>query len=665
MPRSQALPRRRRSRADPAALDLQLYPPAFAAIVVRTLASFAPPPTLTVSQWADQERRLSSEASAEPGQWETSRAEYLRGVMDSLTDPGITRVVVAKGSQVGYTEALNNVLGYYIDQDPAPILIVEPSLELAEAWSKDRLSPMLRDTRCLTDKVSSPLTRDSGNTLRQKVFPGGRLAIVGANSPAGLASRPVRIVIADEIDRFPLSAGSEGDPLALAAKRQATFWNRKTLLGSTPTLLETSVIWREWLASDQRRYFVPCDACGHEQHLVWANVHWDKTDTGKHLPHTAVYVCESCGSVWSDADRHDAVAKGRWIATNPDVIDIAGFHIPGFLSPWLSLADITKEFLAARKDAALLQVWTNTTLGEPFETRQETIEGSSLLRRGEAYGPASIPEAVRLLVAGCDVQGDRLEVTVMGFGAYEETWMLRHEVLPGDPTQGQVWESLIAVLTAKYHTDSGREMRVRASCVDTGGHHQHAVLSFCRNHRGLRVFPIKGMAGPRRVWPPRASRTKNNEHVHMIGVDTAKDVVYSRLRIDRPGPGYIHFPVGGAFDAEYFSQLTSEAVQTRFKEGRPYRVWVLPAGRRNEALDCAVYCLAARDSTRIAIIPPRGPDVAPAPADIAEPEPSDHEDPDPDTRHRVYAEAHARPGALRPAGWVNSNKRGSWFDRNY
>jgi phage terminase large subunit GpA-like protein len=327
-------------------------PPALRRVVAATLAAFAPPPTLTASQWADRERYLSPEASAEPGHWDTARAEYLRGVMDSISDPTVQRVVVAKASQVGYTETLGNIIGFHIDQDPASILVVVPTVEMAEAWSKDRLAPMIRDTPCLTGKVQSPLTRDSGNTLRQKVFVGGRLAIVGANSPAGLASRPVRIVVADEVDRFPVSAGSEGDPLALAAKRQGTFWNRKTLIGSTPLLRETSVIWREWEGSDMRRYQVPCHACGHMQVMAWANVRWDKTPDGKHLPKTAHYVCESCGAGWTDSDRHDAVAKGQWVATNADVIGVAGFHIPGLLSPWVTLADIVQEFLAAKNDPA-------------------------------------------------------------------------------------------------------------------------------------------------------------------------------------------------------------------------------------------------------------------------------------------------------------------------
>jgi phage terminase large subunit GpA-like protein len=552
-------------------------------VVAATLAAFAPPPTLTVSQWADRERYLSPEASAEPGHWDTARAEYLRCVMDAISDPAVTRVVVAKGSQVGYTECLGNIIGFHIDQDPAPILVVQPTVEMAEAWSKDRLAPMIRDTPCLAGKVQSPLTRDSGNTLRQKVFTGGRLAIVGANSPAGLASRPVRIVVADEVDRFPVSTGSEGDPLALASKRQGTFWNRKTLIGSTPTLKETSAIWREWRQSDMRHYLVSCHACGHAQALVWSNVRWDKTPDGKHLPETAHYVCESCGTVWLDADRHDAVAKGQWVATNSDVIGAAGFHITGLLSPWVTLADIVQEFLMAKTDPSLLQVWTNTVLGEPFEPAQETVEGSSLLRRGENYGPQSIPDAVRLLTAGVDVQGDRLEVQILGFGAHEEMWALRYEVLPGDPAQRGVWDLLTNVLTEIYHTDTGRELRVRLTCVDSGGHHQHQVISYCRQRRG--VLPIKGIAGPRSIWPARASRTKSDARIYMIGVDTAKDAIYGRLRIQKPGPGYIHFPIGGAFDQEYFAQLTSEVVQTRYKEGRPYRIWTLPQGRCNEALD--------------------------------------------------------------------------------
>ena len=238
-------------------------PPALRRVVVATLAAFAPPPTLTVSQWADRERYLSPEASAEPGHWDTARAEYLRGVMDAISDPAVTRVVVAKGSQVGYTECLGNIIGFHIDQDPAPILVVQPTVEMAEAWSKDRLAPMVRDTPCLAGKVQSPLTRDSGNTLRQKVFTGGRLAIVGANSPAGLASRPVRIVVADEVDRFPVSAGSEGDPLALASKleSQDAGWQHADAEGNQRDLARVAAIRHAALSGAVPR-LRPCASAG-------------------------------------------------------------------------------------------------------------------------------------------------------------------------------------------------------------------------------------------------------------------------------------------------------------------------------------------------------------------------------------------------------------------
>ena len=240
---------------------------------------------------------------------------------------------------------LGNVAGYHIHQDPCPVLLMQPSLEMAEAWSRERFAPMLRDTPVLRGLVGDARARDSENTIRHKTFPGGHIAMVGANSPASLASRPIRLVLADEVDRYPLSAGTEGDPLSLATKRQTTFWNRKTLLGSTPTLKVTSVIWREWLRSDMRKFYVPCPHCDHRQVLTWANVRWDKNEDGEHLPETAYYLCEGdgCGSAWSDAERWQAIAHGEWRATAP-FNGIAGFHITGFVSPWLTLREIVEDF---------------------------------------------------------------------------------------------------------------------------------------------------------------------------------------------------------------------------------------------------------------------------------------------------------------------------------
>jgi len=253
---------------------------------------FAPPPRLTVSQWADQHRKLSPEASAEPGQWDTSRAEFQRGIMDAVSDPLIEEVVVMKSAQVGWTEIINNIAGYFIDQDPAPIMVMQPTLEMAEGWSTDRLAPMVRDSPRLAAKIADAKSRDSGNKLLQKRFPGGQLVIVGANSPASLASRPMRVILADEVDRYPASAGVEGDPLTLAYKRTNNFWNRRKLAGSTPTIAGSSRIEAKFDESDKRFFFVPCPHCDEHQVLKWEQVRWEKTKSGAHRADTAHYVCE-------------------------------------------------------------------------------------------------------------------------------------------------------------------------------------------------------------------------------------------------------------------------------------------------------------------------------------------------------------------------------------
>ena len=264
----------------------------------------SPPPSRTVSQWADEERILSPEIAAEAGRWKTSRVPYMRAVMDAVTNPGAETIVILKAAQISATECLNNTVGYFIAEDPSTILVIQPTLELAEAWSRDRLAPMLRDTPALRGLVQDPRSRDSGNTVKHKEYSGGRLTVVGANSPTGLRARSIRVVLADEVDLYPPSVGTEGDPLTLAAARQRTFWNRRTILASTPLHKATSVIWREWLRSDQRRYHVPCPHCRHEQVLAWSGVRWDKTADGAHQPSTAGYMCEECGALWNDVERH-------------------------------------------------------------------------------------------------------------------------------------------------------------------------------------------------------------------------------------------------------------------------------------------------------------------------------------------------------------------------
>lgn len=548
------------------------------------MAILTPPPNLSVSQWADANRRLSPEASAEPGSWSTSRAEYQRGIMDAVNDPAVANIVVMSSAQIGKTEICNNVLGYHIDQDPAPILVVQPTLDMAQAWSKDRLAPMLRDTPVLQGKVADPRSRDSGNTTLHKVFPGGHITACGANSPSSLASRPIRIVLCDEVDRYPVSAGAEGDPISLARKRSATFWNKKLIMVSTPTVKGQSRIESAFAESDQREYYVPCPDCGEFHTLKWANVQFDKE-----APETTVYVCEECGSAWDDAKRLRAIRKGEWRAHAP-FKGTAGFRLSALYSPWMSLEDGVRDFLEARKQPATLRVWINTYLGETWEEEGERIDDIGVSERREDYGE-TLPSGVLVVTAGIDVQDDRLELEVVGWGRNDESWSLEYKTIYGDPSSAIVWTELDGMLRKTYFHERGVEIPIRAACVDSGGHHTQSVYAFCKAREGRRVFAIKGIGGEGKPLVGRP--TINNAakvKLFPIGVDTAKELVYSRLRITEPGPGYCHFPAG--YDDEYFRQLTAEQLVSRYHKGFLRREWqkIRP---RNEALDCRVYALAA------------------------------------------------------------------------
>ncbi len=577
---------------------------------------------------------LSPETSAEPGRWSTDRVAPMREIMDTFNDPATHTVVVMKPTQIGYTEAILNTLGFVIDVEPCPVLWLLPDQAAVDEMSKNRLTPMLRDTPRLNGKVAAPRSRDSTNTIAGKTFPGGRLAIVGSHAPSQLASRPIRVVIEDENDRFAQSAGAEGDPSGLAAKRQQWFWNRKTIRGSSPTVKGRSKIERDYKASDQRVCYVPCPHCGERQTLRWEQVKWDKLkdDAGKtveHKPETAAYQCESCGVLWDDADRYEAIRHPEWRAMAP-FRGIAGFHLNQFYSPVVTLAAIVTEFLTAygrlpgtHPDIGKQIVFTNTVLAETWEEQGEGVDASLLANRGEMYGPDDLPDGVLFVTAGVDVQGDRLEVQRIGFGFGEETWVVGYDVLPGDPAQEQVWRDLDRLLLAPMHTQSGRVVRTMSACVDSGGHHAHQVHAYCDKRLARRVFAIKGRAGPHVIWPTRASKTRHgNSLVRLVGVDTAKDAIYGRLKIKRaehgPSAGYIHFPAAtpdsDAFGPDYFAQLTSEQAVTRYRDGRPYRVWELPSGKRNEALDTFVYALAARHALRYRLDRPPAVPVAPAPA---------------------------------------------------
>jgi phage terminase large subunit GpA-like protein len=547
-----------------------------------------PPPDLTVSAWADQERRLSAEASLEAGRWLTSRAEYQRGIMDAVSDPSVRQVVAMTSAQVGKSEILLNVVGYFVDQDPSPILMLQPTVEMAESFSKDRLAPMLRDTPALRGKVADPRARDSGNTTLHKRFPGGHVTLAGANSPASLASRPIRVVLCDEVDRYPPSAGSEGDPVSLAIKRSATWWNRVVVLTSTPTVKGSSRIELAYGQSDQRRYFIPCAHCGHEQTLEWERVVYPPE-----TPREAAYACAQCGTAWTEGDRLKSILRGAWRATAP-FTGVAGFHLSELYSPWRSLGEVATDYEAAKGDPETHRVWFNTSLGLPFEEVGERADTGGLQARAEDYC-AEIPDGVAVLTAGVDVQGDRLEVEVVGWGAGEESWSIAYEVLPGVPSEADVWRDLGEYLATTWRRADGRPFGVAATGLDTG-YLIRRVYEFCATQRGQYVWPLKGMAGARPVVESGLRRAKRVAAIaakgkfrpFVVGVDEAKLTLYRRIaKVAKPGPGYVHVPIGR--DEEWFAQLTAEQLMPR---ANGVREWV-KLRPRNEALDCRVYAYAA------------------------------------------------------------------------
>jgi len=504
--------------------------------------------------------------------------------MDACSDPGIQEVVVMAGAQLGKTEAILNIVGYHIDNDPSPILVLQPTLEMAQAFSKDRVAAgLLRSTPCLRDKVKDPRARDSGNTTLHKIFPGGAITMVGANSPSGLACRPIRVVLCDEVDRYPTSAGTEGDPIQLARKRSATFWNRKVIMVSTPTNKGSSRIEDAYEKSDKREFYVPCKHCHHEQTLIWGNVKWQENQ-----PDTAAYMCEECSVLWSDSDRRWSIRNGRWIA-NEEFKGVAGFKISGLYSPWTPLSDGVKDFLAVKKNPEQLRVWINTYLGSLWEDPGETVDDYLLSERREPM--ETVPEDVMLVTAGEDVQDSRLEVSYVGWARDDESYVLGHQTLYGDPSTPNLWNTLDEELFRQFHTESGRQLGVRATCVDSGGHFTQSVYAFCKKNYGRRIFAIKGVGGEGKAISGRPSKTNSMKcPLFPIGVDTAKDLIFARLRIQDEGPGYIHF--SDTLSDEYFRQLTAEKIVTRYHKGFKKRVFE-KVRARNEALDCMVYAIAA------------------------------------------------------------------------
>jgi terminase, large subunit len=552
---------------------------------------FTVPPPLTVSEWADAYRYLSPESSAEPGRWSTDRTPYLREVMDAFTIPTVHEIVFMKSARIGGTEAGLNVLGYFIHLDPCPVLMVLPTVDDAKQFSKEQLAPMIRDTPVIAKLVRDPTSRDSGNTIQGKTFPGGIWVGVGANSGTGFRRRTIRFAHLSEVDGFPPSAGTEGDQIKLTKKRTETYADYKLYMESTPKVKGLSRIADAFENSDQRHYHVPCPECGFFQALKWEQMQWND------IPEP-MYGCEGCGVLIPEAKKFRMVARGKWVSHNPHH-RVRGYHINALYSPFPGArwANLVAEYQEAQGAPEKMKTFVNLTLGLPYEM-PGGVDPSRLSERKERY-VAPVPKGVGVLTMGIDVQADRLEAVVKGWGVGEESWLVDRFALQGDTSASEVWTRLTERWEYAYPCEVGGTMQVDSTAIDFG-FNAEMVMRWAKPKHGRKVYAVKGSSEAGKAIAPRRAtvKMKHGGRGYMIGTDTAKDLIFARMRIQphrdgSPVPGLMHFPDEEWCDADYFAQLTSEKPVKELIRGVYRRRYVCPEGVRNEALDLEVYAVAA------------------------------------------------------------------------
>ncbi|QDP46580.1 MAG: putative terminase large subunit [Prokaryotic dsDNA virus sp.] len=509
-----------------------------------------------------------------------------------MSDSDVEYISVMKSARVGYTKCLNIIVASCMAETPSNVMVVQPTISDAEGYSTSEIMPMLRDVPCLQGLVADSKNRDNSNTMLRKNFSGGQLMLVGANSATGFRRVSVKVLCFDEVDGYPTTAGAEGDQIKLGIRRTEYFHDRKIIMGSTPTLKGYSRIEDSFERSDKRRYFVPCPFCDHYQYLQWSRIEWEKDK-----PKEAKYRCENeeCDKLIPHSKKRKMVERGEWRATAP-FDGHAGFHIWAAysFSPNATWGHLAVEFLEAKESGVeTLQTWVNTALGETWEDEaNEGVDSHELANRKESYDASEVlPDGVVLITAGVDVQDDRLEVEILGIGRGEETWSLEYLTVIGDGGAESTWKELDEILRRTYVTPSGVELPITSACIDSGGHHTQSVYDFVRGKTARRIYAIKGMSSAGKPMVGRPSRT-NKGKIPLIPLNTiaAKDLLFARLKLTEAGSGYCHFP--SSYDDEYFAMLTAEKVATRYVKGVPKREYI-QIRKRNEALDCRVYAMAA------------------------------------------------------------------------
>lgn len=626
-------------------------------------SSFRARERMGVLEWAEQRRYLSPEANAlaadsgGPVRYSTDLTPYHREVMLALSDPATEIVVCKFPSQDGKTEILNNFVGQRIDIEPGPMLVLQPTGDLAQAWSKDRLAPMIRDCPSLTGKVRDARSRDADNTILQKKFPGGHITVTGSNSPAGLSARPIRDVLVDEVDRCARSAGTEGDSIRLAFRRATTFRRGKKLLISSPTIKKQSRIDAEYQLGTQEEFHVPCPDCGAYQFLVWGGpevrygMKWEPGDTEGDTAH---YVCVTNGCVIDEQSKPEMIANGKWIAQNPDVgVRRRSFWKNALTSNLVSWRKLIAEWHEVQGKPEELQQFINTVLCELYDPVDGLDVDVDVLekRQGLGYpednelGPGTVPAAVAILTRAVDVQGDRLEMAVWGWGDREEAWLIDWQLFEGDPATEQPWLALDAELAKEYAHESGAKLKARVTFVDSGGHHTSEVYSYCRRRQKRGVFAIKGSSIATHPLLGRPSRPDNAKTIlYPVGSFTGKEALVKRLtKILLPGPGFIHLPLW--LSEDQIAQFSGEKLSNRVQRGgKRVRAWIKTG--RNEMMDLFVYARAALHKL--------GPNVVRGLGDLAKqlvPAPPSESTPSATESPSILTQS--RPTRPR-SGWVNN-----------
>lgn len=597
------------------------------------------PPRYSISEWAERFRYLSREYSAQPGRYSLDIVPYAKEPMECAKDASIRSVVLMWASQTTKTTLLENVCGYFIHAEPSPILMVQPTVEMAQAWSKERFNATVRDTPVLREILTEAKSRTSENTIQLKTFPGGNLAIIGSNAPAGLAGRPRRVVLLDEVDRYPASAGTEGDPVALAIRRTESFHNSVIYLTSTPTVKGLSRIENEYEQTDKRKWFCPCPTCGHWQTLEWSQVKWPTREDGEHDIESTYYECAGKGCHWDDDLRRKAISSGEWRPT-AQFTGKRGYFLNGIYSPFKPkrgfksrLHQMAAEFLEAKSGGSeQLKTWTNTFLAETWQDHGDSVEPTSLFARTEQYSPETLPPLVAIVVGGADVQKDRVELEWVGIGADDETWGIEVCKVYGDTERPETWQRVGNAINRVFKRTDGIELHPSALAIDF--HYKPTIVKNWIRTAGVKasLLPVIGIGATQPSMTYR--RQSQDGFFHWtIATDQAKDIIFSRMRIADAGPRYMHFPRGFGYDEQWFRQLTSERAVTKYTRGFPKRVYEKSSGARNEALDMRVYSLACVDIMRF--------DVAKVQAQLM---------------NKPQSKPHEKQPRFRAGGWVNSWK---------